>query len=115
VIRVLQRPQATYLDGYGIVVTLEVALTPPMTPFSSAVKPGEMQALSTQRQRDVKQKLSAFIAQNVTALDSLEPSQSLAVVVHFLNTNPADVTNLPSQVVVSAKKDAPQQVISREF
>jgi len=115
VARVLQPPKATYLDGYGVVVTLEVALTTPITPFSNPVKPGEVQAISQQKRRDLEQKVTAFMTQTVAHLDSLTNAQSLAVVVYILNTNPADVTNLPGQIVFSVKKDSPQQVFPRAF
>jgi len=32
-----------------------------------------------------------------------------------LNTNPADVPNLPLQIVMAVKKENPQQVAYREF
>ena len=46
-----------------------------------------------------------FDRRNATLL----PSSS-----HVLNTNPADIPNLPIQIVMSAKKDSPQQVAFRE-
>ena len=47
--RLLQPSKATYLEGYGVVVTLEVALTTPRTPFSSSVSPSDVQATVAQQ------------------------------------------------------------------
>lgn len=113
--RLLYPSKATYLEGYGVVITLEVTLEQPRTPFSNPVAASEIQANVAQRGRELKQKISAFVTQRVAAMDSLAPTESLAVVVHILNTNPADVPNLPGQFVFSAKKETPQQVVSREF
>jgi hypothetical protein len=115
VARVLQQSKATYLEGYGVVVTLEVALATPPTPFGAPLSAAEVRAAVTQRRRDLEQKLSAFVTSRVVTMQSIAATESLAVVIHILNTTPGDVPNLPGQIVLSAKKDSPQQVIPKEF
>ena len=115
VARVLQPSKATYLDGYGIVVTLEVALTAPRTPFSSPASSAESKAAVALKLRELQLKMPILVTQKVAAFQSLAPAESFAVVIHILNTNPADVVDLPSQVVFSAKKETPEAVITREF
>ena len=66
--RLLQPSKATYLEGYGVVVTLEVALTTPRTPFSSSVSPSDVQATVAQRSRELKQKISGFVTQRVASM-----------------------------------------------
>jgi hypothetical protein len=109
------RSHAAYIEGYGVIVTLEIAFEAPQGIFDTPKKPAEVRTLVAKRQKEVKDKLSAFITQRVTTTDSIGPTDSLAVVVHVLNTTPADIPNLPIQIVMSAKKDAPQQVAFRQF
>jgi len=113
--QVLQRSRAAYLEGYGIVVSLEIAYIAPQGIFDTPKKPSEVRTLVTQRRRDVQEKVTAFIKQRVATTDSIGPTDSLAIVIHILNTNPADVPNLPLQIVMAVKKENPQQVAYREF
>ena len=50
-----------------------------------------------------------------TLTDSVGATESLTVVVHMLNVTRADVPDLPTQFVISVRKDAPTQVIIKEF
>jgi len=113
--QVLQRSRATYLEGYGIVVTLEVAFEGPQNPFSSPKRPEEIRTLVAQRRKQVQEKLSTFIKQRVASIDSIGSSDSLVIVIHVLNANPADVPNLPVQIQISVKKESPQQVSLKDF
>ncbi len=102
----LQRSKATYLEGYGIVATVEVALEPPRNPFSSTKRPEEIRQLSTQRREALKEKAVELLRDNVAGLASIAESERVAIVIHLLNTNPADLPDLPTQLVVSVRKQA---------
>ena len=113
--QVLQRSRAAYVEGYGIVVTLEVAFETPQNIFSSPKSSAEVRSLVAQRRKDVQEKVTALVKQRVATTDSMGPMDSLAIVIHVLNTNPADIPNLPVQILMIAKKESPQQVAYREF
>jgi hypothetical protein len=113
--QVMQRSRAAYLDGYGVVISLEIAYITPQGIFDTPRKPAEVRTLVTQRRRDVQEKVTAFVKQRVATTDSIGPTDSLAIVIHILNTNPADIPNLPLQIVFAAKRDNAQQVAYREF
>ena len=113
--QVLQRSRATYLEGYGIVVSLEIAFETPQNPFSGYKTPTEVRAIVAQHRKDVQEKMTAFVKQRVATTDSLAPGDSLAIAMHVLNTNPADVPNLPVQILMTARKQSPDQVSIRDF
>jgi hypothetical protein len=106
--QVLYRSRAAYLEGYGVVVSLEIVLEGPQNPFSGFKPPKELQALIAQRKKDVQDKMTALMKQRVSTLDSIGATESLTIVIHILNANPVDVPDLPVQVVMTAKKDSPQ-------
>jgi hypothetical protein len=111
----MQRSRAAYIEGYGIVVSMEIAFEIPPSPFSSAKTPAQVRASVAQRRKDVQEKMTAFVKQRVATTDSIGAKESLAVVIHVLNTTLADVPNLPSQIVMGATKQSPQQVAFREY
>lgn len=114
---VLQVAKATYLDGYGVVVNMELALEPPRNPFSGLKTPAEIRTIVTQRRKEVTDRLSSLLKEKVPLLESIGPSESVAIIVHLLNTNPADLPDLPSQLVLSVKKQdaATTRISIREF
>lgn len=101
----LQETRAAYLEGYGIAFTLEVALDTPRNPFSSP-RPAaaELRKVVDGRRKEVKNKLVELLKQKVGGLESVAPMETVAVVVHWMNTNPADLPDLPVQLVASIKK-----------
>jgi hypothetical protein len=101
---ILQRSKATYLDGYGVVMSIEVALETPRNPFSGVRAPAEVRQLSAQRRTALKEKAVELLKDKVGGLDSVAPDEWVAIVIHMLNTNPADLPDLPTQLVVAAKK-----------
>ena len=101
---ILQRSKATYLDGYGVVMSIEVALEPPRNPFSGVKAPSEVRRLSAQRRIALKEKAVELLQNQVGGLGSVAPDEWVAIVIHMLNTNPADLPDLPTQLVVAAKK-----------
>ncbi len=116
-ILILQSAKATYLDMYGVVVTVEVALERPRNPFSASRPPEELRTVVGERRQQIQTMLTAFLKQRVPRLDSVGATQSVAVIVHLMNTNPADVPNLPSQLIFSVRKQdaVSSQIQVREF
>jgi len=101
---ILQRSKATYLDGYGVVMSIEVALEPPRNPFSGVKAPAEVRQLSAQRRAALKEKAVELLKDKVAGLGSVASNEWVAIVIHMLNTNPADLPDLPTQLVVAARK-----------
>jgi hypothetical protein len=101
---VLQGAKAAYLDGYGIVVNIEVALDAPATPFSGQKSPEEVRATASQRRKEVEEKLTNILKEKVGSLQSVAPNESVAIIVNIRNTNPAYVPDMPSQIILTAKK-----------
>ena len=115
----LDLPKASYLDGYGAVITLEASLAPTRNPFSSPETPDQVRKTVNQRRKDITQKLEAVLKQRVGTMQSILPNDSVTIVLYLLNSNPADVPDLPSQIILTAKKpaqkDDPTQVTVQEF
>jgi hypothetical protein len=114
-VQVLQKSRAAYIEGYGIIVTLEVAFEPPYNPFTTLKSPAEVRSIVAQRRKDLQEKLTAFVKQRVATTDSIGSTDSLVVVVHVLNTNRADVPNMPIQILCIVKRDASQTPMFREL
>ena len=114
---VLQKARGAQLDGFGVVVTVEIALDSPRSPFDGQRSPDEVRKTSNQRRKEVLDRLSNLLKQKVPALESLEPAESVAIVVNLLNTNPADMPDMPSQIILSAKKQdaAAARIHIREY
>ena len=112
---VLQPAKATYLEGYGVVVTVEAALVPNRNPFASPISSADSRKMVAERRTQVRQKLEELIKQRAAALSSVGAEESLAIILYLLNSNPADVPDLPAQMVFTAKKQNPTQVTVREF
>ena len=101
---VFQAAKGTYLDGYGIVVTLEVAFEPPRNPFNPGRTPNDVRTSVAQRRKDTMEKLTNLLKQRTPAIESLAPTESATVILYLLNTNPADLPDLPAQIVMSMRK-----------
>ena len=105
--------RATSLDGYGIVVVLEVMLEQPPNPFSSVKAPDEVRTVVGKRRKEITDKLSDLLKARIKTA-SISPAESIAVIVHLLNATRADVPDLPNQLVLSVRKAAPDQIRVRE-
>ena len=112
---VLQKARGAYLEGYGIVVTMEVALDSPLTPFSGQKTPEEVRVTATQRRKEVEEKVTNILKQKAPALESIAPAESVAIILNILNTNPAYVPDLPSQIILSVKKQDAAHVTVRVY
>jgi len=111
-ISVLQTSKATYLEEFGVVISLEVALEPPRNPFSSATSSSSQVA---ERQRQVRDKVKQFLAQKASTVQTADGDQFVTVVVHLFNSNPVDNPNLPRQMILMVKKQEPSNITVREF
>jgi hypothetical protein len=115
VARVEQQSKATYLDGYGFVVTMEVALVTPPNLFSTPVSPADLKSSAAKRRKDLADRLQAFLKERVPKMDFIAPAESFAIVVYIRNYTQADVPNLPTEMLFTIKKESPDQVTTREF
>jgi hypothetical protein len=80
-----------------------------VNPFSPQKSPEEVRTSATQKRSDVQGKLANVLKQKLPLLTSLNPGDSVAVILNVLNTNPVYMPDMPSQIVLSAKKeDAPR-------
>ncbi|PYS56111.1 MAG: hypothetical protein DMG13_01115 [Acidobacteria bacterium] len=113
----LQNAKAAYLEGYGLVVSLEAPLVPPRKPFGDTSTAGDFRASANQRHKDVIDKLTNLLKQKVPALESIGPTDSVAIIFNLVNTNPADVPDLPAQIVLTVKKQdtASGSIAVREY
>lgn len=106
----LQPPKGTYLDGYGVVFTLEVNLSTLryLTPFSPGphtdkeIKDSRAEKLA--RTKEVEALVKDLLRGNGAGLSFLKPDENLAVVVHLFNTS--EHKDLPTQLIVQGKKAA---------
>jgi hypothetical protein len=112
---VMESSKATYLEGYGAVLTLEASLEPPRNPFTSPKTPAEVRAIVNERRKTIETKITNLLKDRVGKMDSIAPTDSVTVVVYLFNSNPADVPDLPSQLVFSVKKQDPSHVVTRPF
>jgi hypothetical protein len=101
---VLQGAKGAYLEGYGIVLNIEIAFDPPVNPFSPQKTAEEVRTTATQKRSEVQEKLKNVLKQKLPVLASLAPGDSVAVILNVLNTNPAYLPDMPSQIIFSAKK-----------
>jgi hypothetical protein len=114
---VLQGAKAAYLEGYGVVVNMEVAFDSPRSPFDGLRNPQEVRTTTSQRRKEVMDKLTTLLKQRVPALESIGPTESVAIILNLLNTNPADMPDMPSQIILSVKKQeaAAARINIREY
>lgn len=107
-----ENARATFLDGYGVIVTIETALEPPRNIFSAPKSPAETKASMNQRLSDLRKRLEKFLMEKTGTLQSVGDMESVTIIVYLANTNP-DVGNFPSQLVLTAKKADPAHVTIR--
>lgn len=110
-ISLLQSAKATYLEEYGVVISLEVALEPPRNPFEAT----QGRSTVADKQRQVRDKMKQFLTQRASGIQTADPTQSITVVVHLFNSNPVDSPNLPRQLILMVKKQEPSNITIREL
>jgi hypothetical protein len=111
----MESARATYLEGYGAVLTLQASLEPPRNPFNSPKTPAEVRAIVSERRKTIETKIEGLLKDRVEKMQSIAPTDSVTVVVYLFNSNPADVPDLPSQLVFTVKKQDPTHVVTRPF
>jgi hypothetical protein len=113
----LPNAKGAYLEGYGLVVTLEGPLESPRRPFGDIRTAADIRATANQRHREVIDKLTNLLRQKVSTLESVAPTESVAIILNLINTNPADLPDLPSQIVLTVKKQdaAAERIVVREY
>lgn len=105
---VLSAPRGAYLEGYGAVFSTEASLyrIRPMTPFSR--KPYSHQELeeahqaALERLDRLKENLRRTVAEHGSLLEQLQPSHTLAVIVHLYNGVADPGRPYPSQLIFKA-------------
>jgi hypothetical protein len=113
--QITRTSQAAYLEGYGVVIMMELAFEAPQGIFTTPKPAAELRKLVEQRRADLQEKLKTFATQRVATSGTLEGSESLSIVVNVLNTTPGAVPKLPVQIVVTAKKGSQEPANYREF
>jgi hypothetical protein len=101
---VLQTARGTFLEGYGVVVTTEVALEPPRNPFIAVKTSDDVRTIVAQKRKAMTDKLVNLLKEKVPALESLGPNESATIIIYLLNANPGDLPDLPAQLVLTLKK-----------
>lgn len=100
----VQPTRSVYLEGFGVIFTLEVSLEEPRSPFFSPKSPEQVRALVGQRLKDIRGKLMDVVQQKTSTIASLPPAESVVIVMYLANYNPADLPDLPATIVTSLKK-----------
>jgi len=100
----LHKASSFYVNGHGAFFTLDVQLEPTRNPFSSQKTPKEVRTIVTERRKIVREKIVELIKTRAVSLDSVGSTESITVVLNLLNTNPADLPDLPSQLLITVKK-----------
>ena len=73
----LQTAKATYLVGYGVVVTVEVAFERPRNPFSGARTPDEIRRSSEMHRSQLKEMAVRLIGERVSEVDGLAADETV--------------------------------------
>lgn len=110
---VTEHAKATFLEGYGVVVSLEASLEPGHTPFSSPKTLAELRTIVVQRRKDVQSKLEALMKDRIAKLSAVGDMESLTIAIHLFSSSPD--LQLPKQIVLTVKKQDPATVIVREY
>ncbi len=115
----MQAPKGAYLEGYGVVFTLEVNLYVMrwLNPFNST--PYSEKELATARaakaegMKDLETIIRDLLRNNGMGLDFVPPDKKVAVVVHLFNQ--AEFKDLPSQLSLQTKKQWLQEAAGRRL
>ena len=100
-----------YLDGYGVVLTVEASLiiTPGLNPFKSSMTDAE-KAKIRQRKLDrlplLRQAMRDVWRDSATSLTSVPDNQQVVIAVRLLYLNWEDTHGLPGQIVMKGDRRA---------
>jgi hypothetical protein len=106
----LQPAKGSYLEGFGVVFTLETNLSTLryLTPFTPGpytdkeIKDARAEKIA--RTKEVEAMVKGLLRDHGAGLSFLKPEDNVAVVVHLFNTS--DHKGLPTQLIVQGKKAA---------
>jgi len=102
--RVFRDARATYLGGYGMIVTIEVTLDIPRNPFSASRSPEDARASAMEVIEAIRQRSVELLGAELPRIEGLGADERLTVVVYTVNPNPVDLPDLPSQILISVSK-----------
>ena len=100
----VQEPRIIYLDGYGPMFMVDVALERAANPFFTPGKPSEVKQTIERRREEIKKKVSEFLRTRLSDFKSMGDSGVLMVVFYIVNNNPAYAPDQPNQMVFTAKR-----------
>jgi hypothetical protein len=115
----MQVPRGAYLEGYGVVFTLEVNLYTMRyrNPFDaspySEKEVAAARAAKLARMKELETLVRDLLRNNGMGLDFVPPDENVAVVVHLFNQ--AEHRDLPSQLAVQTKKQWLQEAAGRKL
>ncbi len=115
----LQETRGAYLEGYGVVFTLEVNLYPLRlrTPFAATpYSDKELAAARTQklaRIKDLEVLIRDLLRDHGMGLNFLPADENVAVVVHLFNQ--AEHRDMPTQLAVQTRKQWLQEAAGRKL
>jgi hypothetical protein len=112
---VLQAAKGAYLDGYGVVVNVEVAFETPLNPFNGQKSPDEVRSAAAQKRKEILEKLTNLLKQKVPSLEDVGAAESVTIVLNVLNTNPAYTPDMPTQIILTARKQDATRVNVRDY
>jgi hypothetical protein len=116
---VLQEAKGAYLEGYGVVFTMEVNLSPlqARTPFSALTYSDKELAVSRAQKlvriKELETLIRDLMRDHGMGLNFLGADENVAVVVHLFNS--AEQKDLPSQLGVQTKKQWLQEAAGRRL
>jgi hypothetical protein len=116
---VMQEAKGSYLEGYGVVFTMEINIYPLRWrwPFSNAeYTEKELTTARTQKVARIKELESLIrdlLRDHGMGLNFLPAGENVAVVVHLFN--PVEQKDMPSQLSVQVKKQWLQEAAGRKL
>ena len=121
---ILQPAKGVYLEGFGVVFSVEANLYPMrfISPFSPAPY-SEKELKEAREQKPLRMKKAEEMVEELLrdhgpGLSFLRPDENVAVAIHVFN--PGELSDLPSQVVIQTKRQtlidaAGQKLTAAEF
>jgi hypothetical protein len=117
--QMLQEARGSYLEGYGVVFTLEVNLYPMRwrSPFSGGeYSEKEIATARTQilaRMKEMETLIRDVLRNHGMSLDFVPPNENVSVVVHLFSQ--VEHKDMPTQLAVQAKKQWLQEAAGRKL
>jgi hypothetical protein len=116
----LEKAQGSYLSDYGVIFNLEVNLYPMRMPNMFNVQPPTKDEIEKARKAKlerigiIKRTMPRLLADHAGALHEFPREDSVAVIVHLFHFQP-EGENLPTQIVIQAKRSDLDQYSDRKI